>query len=917
MLGKRPGEDASGRGARSSKRARQVRSQGGHGSRVNPVVVPESTNHGVDASSIPARGLVTGGAVRPHDSSPLQHSNQLNMSPELHAVKREAECLTKPFQAVIACMPRVASAFQQHVLILALDKAQFNLISAFAREKAMHPAQVSGCLLVPNWVSAWFNPCLKGMAVLKEYPAGHVAPFPTKLVYCPPDQVALGAVSGGEVQTSMVFRGQIAGYPGRIAIDSQASHSFISHQRVRQMGLHTVPGAQVEVTLGTGSHARVYGSCSVKFRVGPLVDSTVCYVIDMAPEFDLILGDKYLRARDAILSYKVPQCVIHKGLRKYSLKPAPLEVEPAEQPPLLTALQLKRALRKPAVLERSYLVVVQKSSCMQTGRSDAAVNVDVAWPLDRPSTSNCKGAGVVGEDANLGVDAHGEDANNASVGTSQSQKLKSVNLSGPCPREDLAKLLEEYKDVWPPALPPGLPPMRDITVQHTINLVPGAVPPKPRMYRLSPLERAEVEKQVKELLAKGYIQPSSSPFGAPILFVPKPNGSLRMCTDYRALNALTQKDSFPLPRIDDLLDQVGQASVFSSLDLTQGYYQLRVSPDDVPKTAFKTHLGLFEWKVLSFGLTNAPATFQRAMQSILAPYLGKFVCVYLDDICIYSNSPDQHVEHLRLVLQTLREHKFYMNLDKCEFNKAELKFLGHLVSKGKVRPDPAKVKTVENWPLPQSVHDLRSFLGLTNYFRKHVPNYAQVTMPLTALLKKGVLFDCSTPECVEAINKLKLALTSEPVLHIADPAKPYTVDCDASGFALGAVLLQEGHPIAYESRKFTAAEKNYSVGDRELCAVVHALTVWRCYLLGAQFTVMSDHQPLTYLATQPNLSGRQVRWQQLLSRYHFDWQYKKGSSNSAADALSRNPLFAAVTRASSRGGEKSARWCPFSSGLVH
>jgi hypothetical protein len=157
---------------------------------------------------------------------------------------------------------------------------------------------------------------------------------------------------------------------------------------------------------------------------------------------------------------------------------------------------------------------------------------------------------------------------------------------------------------------------------------------------------------------------------------------------------------------------------------------------------------------------------------------------------------------------------------------------------------------------------------------------------------------------VDAINQLKLALTSEPVLHIADPAQPYTVDCDASGFALGAVLLQDGHPIAYESRKFTPAEKNYSVGDRELCAVVHALTVWRCYLLGAKFTVMSDHQPLTYLATQPNLSGRQVRWQQLLSRYHFDWQYKKGSSNSAADALSRNPLFAAVTRASSRGGKK-------------
>jgi hypothetical protein len=303
---------------------------------LRPAEVPLSTFGG----NRPVERSGSGIPAHPHVNSHQHSSGTLQLSPELRAVLQEAEKLTKPFQAVIACMPNEASHFQQHVLVLALDKSQYTLISAFAKHKAAHPAQVSGCLLVPNWTSAWFNPCLKGMAVLREYPAGHVAPFPTKLVYCPPDSLSLSVVHNGAVQTSMLFKGQVSGQPGRIALDTQATHCFISRIFVQQLGLHTSPGAQVDVTLGTGSHARVYGSCSVKFRIGPLIDSTHCYVIDLAPEFDLILGDKYLRARDAVINYKVPQCIVHKGLRKFSLKPTPLErVKSAEQPPLLSALQ--------------------------------------------------------------------------------------------------------------------------------------------------------------------------------------------------------------------------------------------------------------------------------------------------------------------------------------------------------------------------------------------------------------------------------------------------------------------------------------------------------------------------------------------------------------------------------------------------
>ena len=864
MLKKRPAVDAQGRPDKRVRWADQSSGADPASTAAGPADRPAHRASAVDA---------------PSDTDTPSHS-RTQLSPELQDVVSTAESLTQPFDQIVVCMPTCPTAFDgKHSLVCALDKQQFPLISAFARHKGRHPAQVSGCLLVPDWTTAWFNPCLKGMAVLKQYPAGQLAAFPVKLVHSPTDGVSFGSLAAGGASTRMTFRGQVAGFPCRIAADSQASQPFVSRTLAQQAGLHNMPGASGTdgVTLGTGAHAKIHGTCSLKFRIGPLVDSVQCYVIDMAPEYDLILGDKYLQAREAVLSYKAHQFVVHKGSRKYTLQAwtAPAPDTDSVETPVLSALQVKRALRKPAAVERSFLVMIREAADAPDPQQAAAAVVD-------------------------NFDPHGVDA-------SPTDRLRSVDLTGPCPADELAALLLKYKHVWPVALPPGLPPARDITVQHTINLVPGAVPPKPRMYRLSPLEKAEVERQVKELLSKGFIQPSASPYGAPVLFVPKPNGSLRMCCDWRALNKLTIKDSFPLPRIDDLVDQLGHARVFTSLDLAQGYYQLRISEEDVPKTAFKTHLGLFEWKVLSFGLTNAPATFQRAMQHILAPYIGKFVCVYLDDICIYSSTPEEHLKHLELVLQLLEKHQFYMNVTKCDFNRAEVKFLGHIVSHGQVKPDPAKVKSVVNWPLPQSVHELRSFLGLTNYFRHHIDHYAEITLPLTKLLRKDAAFDCSTPACVEAVNKLKEVLTTAPVLRIADPSKPYTVECDASGFALGAVLLQEGHPVAYESRKFTPAEQNYSVGDRELAAIVHALAVWRCYLLGAQFTVVSDHQPLTYLETQPQLSGRQVRWQQLLTRYHFAWQYRKGSHNQAADALSRHPSLAVVQTRSAAKGQQAPK----------
>ena len=245
-----------------------------------------------------------------------------------------------------------------------------------------------------------------------------------------------------------------------------------------------------------------------------------------------------------------------------------------------------------------------------------------------------------------------------------------------------------------------------------------------RQYRLSHGEQDELRKQVKELLKKGWIQPSTSPFGSPVLFVPKPDGSWRMCIDFRALNKLTIRNSWPLPRIDDLVEGLAKAKVFSSLDLAQGYHQIRISKEDVPKTAFKTPWGLYEYKVLPFGLCNAPATFQRKMQEILAAETDEGFCVaYLDDILVYSDSPEQHVEHLSRVLQRLREHRLYARLAKCDFNRRQLKYLGFIVRNGQLQADPRKVQSVVDWPTPTSKEDVRSLLGLTNYFRRFIQGW--------------------------------------------------------------------------------------------------------------------------------------------------------------------------------------------------
>ncbi|WVZ93730.1 hypothetical protein U9M48_039687 [Paspalum notatum var. saurae] len=359
----------------------------------------------------------------------------------------------------------------------------------------------------------------------------------------------------------------------------------------------------------------------------------------------------------------------------------------------------------------------------------------------------------------------------------------------------------------------------------------------------------ELKIQLQEQLDKGFIRPSSSPWGCPVLFVEKKDqGGKRLCVDYRPLNVVTIKNKYPLPHIDILFDQLAGTKVFSKIDLRSGYYQIKIREEDIPKIAFSTRYGLYEYLVMSFGLTNAPAFFMYMMNSVFMNELDKFVVVFIDDILIYSKSEEEHEEHLKIVLTRLREHKLYAKFSKCAFWLKEVSFLGHILSEKGVAVDPSKQ--------PKTVTEIRSFLGLAGYYRRFIKDFSKTAKPMTSLTNKNAKYLWSS-NCEEAFQTLKKLLTSAPVLAQSDITKPFDVYCDAFGNGLGCVLMQEGRVIAYTLRQLRKHETNYPTHDLELAAVVHSLKIWRHYLLGNTCHIYTDHKSLKYILTQPKLNMRQ------------------------------------------------------------
>ena len=398
---------------------------------------------------------------------------------------------------------------------------------------------------------------------------------------------------------------------------------------------------------------------------------------------------------------------------------------------------------------------------------------------------------------------------------------------------------------------------------------------------------------LQDMLSKHIIQPSTSPWVSPIVLVHKKDGTLRFCVDYRKLNGLTRKDAYPLPRIDDALDTLAGSKWFTTLDLISGYWQVEVNNQDLEKTAFCTPDGLFEFNVMPFGLCNAPATFQRLMDAVLAGLQWNSCLVYLDDVVIPGKDLDDHLHNIRVVLECLHQAGLKLHPNKCHFGKKQVTFLGHIVSGDGVATDPQKTSKVASWPVPTCQHEVWQFLGLAGYYRKFIKGFATIAKPLHRLTEKNVVFKW-TSDCQEAFEELRQQLVSPPILAFPDYQKPFILDTDASNLGIGAVLSQEQDDgqewvIAYGSRVLSKAERRYCVTRCELLAVVYFLQHFQPYLLERHFTLRSDHGSLTWLRNFKEPEGQLARWLEKLQEYDFTIVHQPGQRHSNADALSRLP----------------------------
>jgi hypothetical protein len=465
---------------------------------------------------------------------------------------------------------------------------------------------------------------------------------------------------------------------------------------------------------------------------------------------------------------------------------------------------------------------------------------------------------------------------------------------------------QDLPDVFSQADSDELPPHR--TIDHKIVLEQENSLGFSPLYHMSLAELQTVKQYLLDNLNKGFIVPSQAPYASPVLFVKKPNGGLRFCIDYRKLNAITCKDRYPLPLIDETLARISRAKIFTKLDIRQAFHRIRIDPSSEDLTTFRTRYGSYKCKVLPFGLTNGPATFQHYMNETLMEYLDDFCTAYLDDILIYSENPLEHTEHVRKVLLRLRKAGLQADIKKCEFNVTRTKYLGFVVSTDGIEVDPEKVEAICNWKHPTTVKGVQSFLGFCNFYRRFIRNYGKTAAPLTQLTRKEHVFDFNR-DCIRAFEKLRTALIHAPLLTHFDVDKHCLLETDASDTVIAAVFSQLGldgewHPVAYFSKSMAPAEMNYPIHDKEMLAIVRAFEHWRAELEGTDHPVevLTDHKALEYFMSTKALSARQARWAEVLSRYNFKILYRPGSTNTA-DPLTRMDIDTAdlnCTKASAR-----------------
>ncbi|XP_058734067.1 uncharacterized protein LOC131605768 [Vicia villosa] len=638
-------------------------------------------------------------------------------------------------------------------------------------------------------------------------------------------QLSTQALTGQFSPQTLKFQGFIQGLPVMVLIDTGSTHNIMQPRIAHHLNLTTTPINQFSVMVGNGSHLQCEGICpDVQISLQKKLFTLPFYLLPIEGA-DIVLGMAWLRTLGLIQAdFSIPSITF-----QHQNTPLTLTGDPKSLPTTTTFHQLRHLIHTDAVASFHLLLMEPISNSAQT-LPNLITSADVAQsPLPTP----------------------------------------------------LTKLLTKFQNIF--QQPKGLPPKRPH--DHHITLLPNTAPINVKPYRYPHSKKDAMTTMIQEMLQEGTIIPSTSPFSSPVLLVKKKDGTWRFCVDYRALNAVTVKDRFPIPTIDELLDELGSAKIFSKIDLCSGYHQIRVASRDTHKTAFRTFDGHYEFLVMPFGLTNGPSTFQSAMNDLLRPYLRKFVLVFFDDILIYSSNFDEHLTHLQVIFELLSQQAFFVKLSKCVFAATQIDYLGHIISAAGVAPDSEKVKAILDWPTPRSLSTLRGFLGLTGFYRRFVKDYATLAAPLTDLLR-STTFTWST-EATRAFTELKHKMTDMPVLALPDFTKEFTIETDASGVAIGAVLSQEGHPIAFFSKKLCPRMQASSVYVREMLAITEAVKKWRQYLIGQKFHIYTDQKSLRNLLLQRIQTPEQQRWTAKLQGFDFEISYKPGKSNLVADALSR------------------------------
>ncbi|CAM8954210.1 unnamed protein product [Rhodiola kirilowii] len=617
--------------------------------------------------------------------------------------------------------------------------------------------------------------------------------------------ITFNAMQGRASPSTLRFNGFIQEQPVSILVDSGSTHNFLQSRLAKHLKLCVEQATHMSVIVGNGDTLRCEGVChDVSLRVGEHAFSVDLHLLPIFGA-DVVLGAEWLSGLGpTTFCFKnLWMSFCHQGTTTR------LDgLQHATRPTQMSLTQLKRAHMHGGV---SHYFHIQAAHSRPTSHSPPFP--DLILP--------------------------------SSLSPSVSEKLHSI--------------LRQFANIF--TAPHGLPPSRP--TDHRIPLIPGASPVTVKPYRYPHFQKNEIERMINSMLADDIITPSTSPFTSPVLLVKKKDGSWRFCVDYRALNAITIKDRFPIPTVDELLDELNGAQVFTRLDLKSGYHQLRLHPADTQKTAFRTHEGHYEFLVMPFGLSNAPASFQAEMNRIFKHLLRRSVLVFFDDILIYSTSWDTHLVHLYEVLTILANHPFYANPGKCDIGRDSIAYLGHIISAQGVMVDSAKVQAVQTWRPPTNLRQLRGFLGLVGYYRRFVRDYASRAANLTNLLRKDA-FVWDT-KAMDAFIDLKSALTTTPVLALPDFSKAFTLQTDASGVGIGAVLLQNNRPVAYFSNRFI---------------------------------IQTDHQPLKALLTQDIHTPAQEKWIAKLLGYEFEVCYNPGKENKAADALSRLPEHACMALSS-------------------